>query len=104
MVPLAFAATPCRVLVSWDAFVVPYPFARAAVVFVDYDRSPEAQYPAPIEQAYAATRYVVDHAARLNLDASRLAVAGDSGDSNSHASRLRDASPDEDVRFGRAQG
>lgn len=52
--------------------------ARAAVVFVDYDRSPEAQYPAPLEQAYAATRYVVDHAARLNLDASRLAVAGDS--------------------------
>jgi acetyl esterase len=52
--------------------------ARAAVVFVDYDRSPEAQYPVPIEQAYAATRYVVDHAARLNLDASRLAVAGDS--------------------------
>jgi lysophospholipid acyltransferase (LPLAT)-like uncharacterized protein len=33
MVPLAFGAAPCRVLASWDAFVVPYPFARAAVVF-----------------------------------------------------------------------
>jgi lysophospholipid acyltransferase (LPLAT)-like uncharacterized protein len=33
MVPLAFGAAPCRVLGSWDAFVVPYPFARAAVVF-----------------------------------------------------------------------
>ncbi len=33
MVPLAFGAAPCRVLESWDAFVVPYPFARAAMVF-----------------------------------------------------------------------
>ena len=31
--------------------------ANAAVVFVDYDRAPEAQYPTAIEQAYAATRY-----------------------------------------------
>lgn len=33
MVPLAFGAAPCRVLGSWDAFIVPYPFARAVVVF-----------------------------------------------------------------------
>jgi lysophospholipid acyltransferase (LPLAT)-like uncharacterized protein len=33
MVPLAFGAAPRRVLRSWDAFVVPRPFARAAVVF-----------------------------------------------------------------------
>src|SRR5262245_61569587 len=32
----------------------------AAVVFVDYDRAPETQYPVAIEQAYAATKYVVD--------------------------------------------
>ena len=50
----------------------------AAVVFVDYDRSPEARYPVAIEQAYAATRYVVDHGAELRIDPSRLAVAGDS--------------------------
>jgi acetyl esterase len=50
----------------------------AAVVFVDYDRSPEARYPVAIEQAYAATRYVVDHSADLRIDPSRLAVAGDS--------------------------
>jgi acetyl esterase len=50
----------------------------AAVVFVDYDRSPEARYPVAIEQAYAATRYVVDHGADLRIDPSRLAVAGDS--------------------------
>jgi acetyl esterase len=50
----------------------------AAVVFVDYDRAPEARYPVAIEQAYAATRYVVDHGASLRLDSTRLAVAGDS--------------------------
>ena len=35
MVPLAFGASPCRVLRSWDAFVVPHPFARAVIVFGD---------------------------------------------------------------------
>jgi acetyl esterase len=52
--------------------------AGAAVVFVDYDRSPEARYPVAIEQAYAAACYVADHGADLRIDPSRLAVAGDS--------------------------
>lgn len=52
--------------------------ANAAVVFVDYERSPEARYPIAIEQAYAATKYVADHASEFNVDASRLAVVGDS--------------------------
>jgi acetyl esterase len=52
--------------------------AGAVVVFIDYDRSPEARYPVAIEQAYAATCYVVDHAADLRIDPSRLAVVGDS--------------------------
>ena len=51
---------------------------QAAVVFVDYARSPEAHYPVAIEQAYAATRYVADNAAELRIDPLRLAVAGDS--------------------------
>ncbi len=51
---------------------------EAAVVFVDYARAPEARYPVAIEQAYAATRYVVDHGASLRIDPLRLAVAGDS--------------------------
>jgi lysophospholipid acyltransferase (LPLAT)-like uncharacterized protein len=33
MVPVAVGASPRHVLRSWDAFVVPHPFARAAVVF-----------------------------------------------------------------------
>ena len=51
---------------------------KAAVVFVDYARSPEARYPVAIEQAYAATRYVVDNGASLRIDPLRVAVAGDS--------------------------
>jgi acetyl esterase len=52
--------------------------AGAAVVFVEYTRSPEARYPVAIEQLYAATKWVVENASSLNLNASRLAVAGDS--------------------------
>jgi acetyl esterase len=52
--------------------------AQAAVVFVDYGRAPETQYPVPIEQAYAATQYVASHAAEFKIDPTRMAVAGDS--------------------------
>lgn len=51
---------------------------QAAVVFVDYDRSPEAQYPVPLEQGYAVLKYVAEHANEFKVDAKRLAVAGDS--------------------------
>jgi acetyl esterase len=50
----------------------------AVVVFVDYTASPEAKYPVAINQSYAVTKYVADHAAELDVDASRLAIAGDS--------------------------
>jgi acetyl esterase len=51
---------------------------NAAFVFVNYTPSPEAQFPVPIEQAFAATQYVAKHGDQLGLDGSRLAVAGDS--------------------------
>jgi acetyl esterase len=52
--------------------------ADAAVVFVEYDRSPEARYPVAIEQAYATAQWIVKEGATEGLDASRLAIAGDS--------------------------
>ncbi len=52
--------------------------ARAAVVFLNYTPSPEAKYPTAIEQAYAATKYIAERGGTLNLDPTRLAVAGDS--------------------------
>ena len=56
--------------------------AHAAVVFVDYRNTPEVKYPVPNEEAYAATKYVAENAGALNVDASRLAVAGDSAGGN----------------------
>lgn len=52
--------------------------ARAAVAFVEYDRSPEARHPVAVEQAYATARWITTEGASHGLDASRLAVAGDS--------------------------
>ncbi|MDL4773549.1 MULTISPECIES: alpha/beta hydrolase [Thermomonosporaceae] len=50
----------------------------AAVVFPEYDRSPEAKYPTAVEQSYAAARWVMRHGAEKGLDPTRMAVAGDS--------------------------
>ncbi|QDY80382.1 alpha/beta hydrolase [Streptomyces qinzhouensis] len=52
--------------------------AGAAVVFPEYDLSPEARYPVAIEQNYTVARWVVEQGASKGLDGSRLAVAGDS--------------------------
>lgn len=52
--------------------------AQVAVVFVDFDRSPEAQYPIAIEEAYAATKYISENGNTLNINPSNLAVMGDS--------------------------
>ena len=62
--------------------------ANAAVVFVDYDRSPEARYPTAIEQAYASILYVVEHAKELRVDPSRMAVFGDSVGGNMSAALM----------------
>src|SRR5690606_3892746 len=50
----------------------------AAAVYVDYTPSPEARYPAAINQAYAATQWVADNGSQIGVDGSRLAVAGNS--------------------------
>ncbi|MGV9351404.1 alpha/beta hydrolase [Streptomyces spiralis] len=54
----------------------------AAVVFVEYTRSPEARYPVALEEVYAATAWIAEHGQQLDLDGSRLAVAGDSAGGN----------------------
>jgi acetyl esterase/lipase len=50
----------------------------AAAVYVDYTPSPEAKYPTAINQAYAATKWVAEHGAEIQVDGQRLAVAGNS--------------------------
>src|SRR5882757_9747195 len=71
----------------------------AAVVFPEYDLSPEARYPIAIEQNYAAAQWVVAHGAGKNLDASRLAIAGDSVGGNMTAALTLLAKERGDVRF-----
>jgi acetyl esterase len=54
----------------------------AAVVFVEYTRSPEARYPVALEECYAATKWIAEHGTDLNLNGAKIAVAGDSAGGN----------------------
>ena len=63
----------------------PRPSANAsgcAVVSVEYRLAPEDRFPAAADDAYAATRWSADHAADLDIDASRIAVGGSSAGGN----------------------
>jgi acetyl esterase len=71
----------------------------AAVVFVEYDRSPEARYPVAIEQGYATAQWIVREGAANQLDPDRLAVAGDSVGGNMAAALALMANERGDVRF-----
>ena len=73
--------------------------ANAAVVFVEYDRSPEAHYPVAIEQAYAVARWIGNEGRGEGLDSSRLAVAGDSVGGNMTAALAILAKQRGDVTF-----
>jgi acetyl esterase len=73
--------------------------AGAAVVFVEYDRSPEARYPVAIEQGYATGRWIVREGAAHGLAPDRLAVAGDSVGGNMTAALALMAGERGDVRF-----
>ncbi|SNX66456.1 acetyl esterase/lipase [Streptomyces sp. TLI_55] len=72
---------------------------KAALVFVEYDRSPEAKYPVAVEQAYATARWITAEGADEGLDASRLAVAGDSVGGNMTAALTHLAKQRGDVAF-----
>ena len=55
---------------------------NAAVLSVDYRRAPEHCFPVGAEDAYAGLLWAVGNSRELNLDESRVAVAGDSAGGN----------------------
>ena len=59
----------CRLLASEGGF---------RVIAVDYRLGPENLWPAPLDDAYTATRWIFENAAQLGIDAGRIAIGGDS--------------------------
>lgn len=64
---------PCRALAKASGCVV---------ASVNYRLSPETKFPGPVEDCYAATRWLAEHAQEIGVDRQRLAVGGDSAGGN----------------------
>lgn len=61
-----------------------------AGVFVNYTRTPDAQYPQAINEIYAATKWVAENGDEINVDGKNLAVVGNSvGGNMTAATALR---------------
>jgi acetyl esterase/lipase len=73
--------------------------AKAALAFVEYPNSPEAQYPVAIEQGYATAKWIVREGANKGLDPNRIAVCGESVGGDMTAALCLMAKERGDVKF-----
>jgi acetyl esterase len=70
---IAMTDLPCRLLAKASGCIV---------VSVDYRLAPEHKFPAPVDDCYAAVKWLSDNASSLNCDPSRIAVGGSSAGGN----------------------
>lgn len=56
--------------------------SQCVVVSVDYRLAPEHKFPSAIDDSYAVIEWLISNAEELNIDASRIAVGGDSAGGN----------------------
>lgn len=85
---------PCILVFHGGGFVYPaslhhYVLARklakelkAKAILVDYRLSPKHKFPAAVEDAFTAYRWVLANAGKLGIDRERIAVCGDSAGGN----------------------
>ncbi|ACJ31549.1 Lipase/esterase [Shewanella piezotolerans WP3] len=65
----------------------------SVVIAINYQKAPEHKFPIPIDDCYASTLWIFEHAKCLGLDVNRIGILGDSAGGNLAAAvtlRLRD--------------
>lgn len=51
-------------------------------VFVNYSLAPETKYPQPVNEVYAAAKWIAAHGNEINVDGSKLGIIGNSAGGN----------------------